>query len=161
MTSDWKRLSVKEAAAFFQTSEDTILRRIRARYLHGSKDNRGKWHVLIKPDDTASSPQPSAVRRTDTTPHTAVNAVSSTDVRYASLDDIRVLLGEVQERHSLEIQRVLQMVANERQLLIERIDAAEIRAERAEDTINKMLLNKEGPSVTAGSFNLVRWLFRK
>ncbi len=142
------RLTVKETAKRIGISEDSVLRRIRLKRLRAVQDNRRKWWVLLDDEEAAeAAEEASAFRavRSDTgqphrTAHRAEDAVKAPaePSGLGSLAEVRELLGEACDR--LERQHNATIA-----LLVERIDAAEVRAETAENRLLEALERRATP----------------
>ena len=126
------RMSVNDAARRLVVSPDTILRRIKLNLLAGTKDNRGKWWVML-PDDTPAEPAESdaecgAVRRTDVNPRGPQFAEPKPEPAASHVDVLMGMVERMERQHQSAIQ-----------LLTERIDSAECRAEQAEQRLFEVM----------------------
>ncbi len=147
------RLSVKDTAARLGTSEDSILRRIKLNRLRAIQDNRGKWWVLLDDEEAEKAAEEvtanRAVRSDRGSPYGVRTAMESAETAapgasgMVSLADVRAMMGEQQDRAERQHREALASVQEAHRaamaMMIERVDAAEIRAERVEEKLDQVL----------------------
>lgn len=127
------RITANEAAILFGVSADTILRRIKLHRLVGAKDNRGKWWVTLPDDESAAPEESEEVRGPNATPH----EVQPAEPKPENVVPLETLTGMI-ERMERQYQQAIG-------LLVERVDAAELRAERFEDLLRETLEHQRRP----------------
>jgi len=127
------RISVNDAAVRFDCSQDTILRRIKLHQLVGSKDNRGKWWVILPDDGTAEPADSAKMRNSEPSPRGPHSTAKKSEIIVLT-EALSGMMERMEHQHQVAIQ-----------LLVERVDAAELRAERAEDAVRDMLEHQSRP----------------
>ncbi|MBF0562235.1 MAG: hypothetical protein HQL37_09485 [Alphaproteobacteria bacterium] len=125
------RISANQAAARFGVSPDTVLRRIKSHQLVGTKDNRGKWWVVLPDDPANDDPEPPAdpanMRSTAPYPRGAQTAEQTSEMTVLT-EALTKMVERMERQHQSAIQ-----------LLTERIDSAECRAEQAEQRLFEVM----------------------
>ena len=142
-------LSVSEAARQLAVSRQALHHRIKRGTLDSRKGNRGQTLVRIPstvavlvPDGTIAS-SPSMVDDAEprlAAPHAPESVPLSlhreaVEALQAALATARADMETERERHTAEIERLVGQVHAERSFWIERADAAEVRAEAAEQRL--------------------------
>jgi len=148
------RLSVSDAATHLSVSVYTIKRRLKTGSLAGSRDNTGRWFVLLSddvrpaiagPELAASEPvaaiaevplatgerSPSQLQQPLQQHDSELVAELRSQIAHERAETARRFT-EVQSMHLDAIGRMQAQAAVERSLWLERIDAADCRAEAAE-----------------------------
>ena len=127
---------ITEAARILGVSTDTIARRIKKKTIFARRDNAGRW--LVDPA-TAKSVDSSRAVASSAPPQATAIAAATAELDRAgpvSLYDVRLLLGEQSERlerqHKEAVAALQVSHRSTIDLLVERIDGAECRAESAE-----------------------------
>jgi hypothetical protein len=154
-SDEW--LPIPEAAAKLGIAENALRSRIKRRTVRARKDNQGRLVVCLPSTEMrprtivrsksgpgsnhASEPAPEALQSTQG----AVEAVplpchrEIVDGLQAAMAALRSDLSTERQRHEAEIERLIGQVHAERQFWIERADAAECRAEAAEQRVVEMV----------------------
>ena len=158
---DGKLYLLTEAAELTGATVEALRQRIKRRKLQGVRGNDGRLRVRLTAAEiaslTATGQTPSGqTRHTDqTTEHASERPVERPVERLAGqalvlttgqpvatdAGEQRHLaeIGRLQAQHSAEIGRLIDQVSAERSLWLERVDAAEIRAEKVENKLDRVL----------------------
>ena len=155
---------ITEAARQLGVSTDTIARRIKKKSIFARRDNAGRWLVDIA---SAATANPAVAVANSAPPHATATAEPE-HAQAASPEAFDALEAAIERRHRAEIERLREshaaalatvqaaysafqtlhldlvgrlqaQAAAERQLFIERVDAAEIRAEWVEARLDQVL----------------------
>ena len=157
---DLKRIPVIEAAQRLGVSVDTIKRRLRSGNLSGQRDNAGKWWVHLTDETKDSHAETDNLHGVPwRASHAAAGQSDPPKLDEQMVADnlvcelrrqnefLRADISAQQSRHDAEIarrmverdslhlghiERLMSLAAAERSLFLERVDAAELRAETAE-----------------------------
>lgn len=126
-------LSVSAAARRLGISRQAIQQRIRRKAIVTRQDNTGAPQVYVSGASasysTASAEQPDA--------SVAASSVQAPS-RLFSLDDVRQLMGEQRQAHESALAAVARSHRESVQLLLERVDAAELRAEQTAEELKAL-----------------------
>ena len=143
---DFEWVTITGAVRILGISEDTIRRRIKAGSMQHRFDNRGRINVLVPTQSHTQPPQDHTQEEPKTAQHLTQELTQDHTQEaqphtqgLVSLDDVRRLLGEITSQHETAIAAIRAGHEAAVGLLVERIDAAEVRAERAEEKISAML----------------------
>ncbi len=149
-TSDtW--LTYGEAAKRLGLSVNAVKLRVSRGKLLASRGNDGHPRVLLRVSDgvsKVSAVSTDTIPRHDTTPTPLTpGAMIPVEQALAMLESERTRqeaqtarrLAEAQAQHQDTLVRILAQSASERALLVERVDAAECRAERVEEKLDQVL----------------------
>ena len=162
---DGKLYLLTEAAELTGATVEALRQRIKRRKLQGVRGNDGRLRVRLRSTEIAALtttgrpdtlPTEQAGRPTGQGPDPAPERPVERPVglrQHRSVDlptgqpvetdpgELRHLaeIGRLQSQHSAEIGRLINQVAAERSLWLERVDAAELRAERVEGKLDQVL----------------------
>ena len=141
-------LSIAEAATALGVSENAIRVRVRRGKLLASRGNDGHIRVSVdqrRPtlstivESTNASPAEPMVPLSALLEQAAQHRADLDDQQARHDADVARRLAERDTLHLGHIERLLAQAAIERSLLVERVDAAEIRAERVEQRLDQVL----------------------
>ena len=154
---DGKLYLLTEAAELTGATVEALRQRIKRRKLQGVRGNDGRLRVRLGTADIAAltatgrgdatptkpterPPEPPPERPVERPVNALVAPLTGQPVG-ADAGELRHLaeIGRLQSLHAAEIGRLIDQVAAERSLWLERVDAAELRAERVEDKLDQVL----------------------
>ena len=139
-------VTMTEAVRLLRLSDDTIRRRIKGGQVSARRDNNGRYLVLVPDDDAPQAPhaiidEPARAAQlpqgvAPQAPQVAPDAPQGAE---RLIEELRRQLEKSDQRHREEFDRLANQTTTERALWLERIDAAEIRAERVESKLEQIL----------------------
>jgi len=112
------RLSAAEAAVKLGLSIETVKRQLKSGRLDGHRDNTGKWWVILSGCDMATPDSDKVVPRdgiANAVPEQTPQALTPDPPKLASLNDVRIMLGEQRAYHEADMAALRADHAAERQ----------------------------------------------
>ena len=137
-------LTYAEAAKRLGVSANAIKQRVKRGALLATRGNDGQPRVSLPvrhgDTDTAKQNRPTPTPATPADPMVALSkALEMVAIERARADQQLV---EERRRHESEIERTIGQICAERTFWIERADAAEVRAEAAEERLHQAILDR-------------------
>jgi len=127
-SDDAERVPASLAAVRMGLCLETVKRRLRSGQLSGMRDNTGKWFVFMKPEPVPVDTPVTVGTRHDKVAGATTELPVPHSVHKAQIDQLTAVWSEM-------VDRVTAQAVASTQMLVERIDASEVRCERLESAL--------------------------
>ncbi len=157
---DGKLYLLTEAAELTGATVEALRQRIKRRKLQGVRGNDGRLRVRLSPSEiaalratgrpetgqtrptepTGQPPEPTTERLVERLAGQAPAMLTGQPVESDAAERRHLAeIGRIQSQYVAELSRLIDQVAAERSLWLERVDAAEVRAEKVEGKLDQVL----------------------